>query len=83
MDIMAILLLTAILSFLLPGIVFVALGIKYSHSWVILVLFLLWLLISVGFLKFNKEVTIPYFIDFEVSTESVCTEVEKVRPYWK
>ena len=83
MDIMAILLLTVILSFLLPGIVFISLAIKYNHTWAVPVLFLLWLLTSVGFLQFNREVTIPYFIDFKVTTENVCTVVEKVYPYWK
>ena len=83
MDIMALLLLTVILSFLLPGILFIHLAIKNNHTWKIPVILILWLGVSAGFLKFNKKVTIPYFINFEVTTENICTTVEKVRPYWK
>ena len=83
MDIMAILLTTVILSFLLPGIVAINFALKHNHTNWVPIIFIGWLLVSVGFLKFNKEVTIPYFIDFEITKENVCIVVEKVRPYWK
>ena len=83
MDIMAILLITIILSFLLPGIVAFPLMVKYNHSWRVPVLFTAWLVVSVGLLNLNKDVIIPYFIGFETTIENVYSQVEKVNAYWK
>ena len=83
MDIMAILFLTVILSFLLPAIVAFPLMVKYSHSWRVPVLFIAWLVASAGLLNLNKDVVIPYFIGFETTVENVCSQVEKVDAYWK
>lgn len=83
MDIMAILLITVILSFLLPGIVAFHFGLKYNHTNVVPIIFIGWLLVSVGLLSLNKNVVIPYFIGFDATTENVCSQVEKVNAYWK
>jgi hypothetical protein len=83
MDIMAILLITVILSFLLPGIIAFPLMVKHNHSWRVPALLVAWLVVSVGLLNFNKDVVIPYFIGFDTTVENVCSQVEKVNAYWK
>ena len=83
MDILLFTFMVLILSFVLPALLIYKLAKPYDKSWGVPVFFIVWILLSIGTVKLASITIVPYFVDFKVITENVCTVVEKVEPSWR